>query len=797
MASGTEITFFDDADRRGGGFREELVRLASGTDAVRVVAVMSSWPDAGTTEWIGRLRRAGAREVRVPPVSDGELRALAQRLLDPRIEVDDVSGAGGDPGVLTAIAEAATRRDLGISRLSEIPGSGAVEAEALPVAATFDAATSDLVYVAALCGDVFDAQSLCHGTRWLMGDVVEFLSAATRAGLLEGAADGWRFRHRWIAEVLSAGRPLAEARARHGLIAQGLIADGASEAAARHLLRSSDRSLTAIDWLLDHAAERVADDPNGAVAMLEELLATVPPRFPARARVRNTLARALAAAGRAPEVERLLESSLADGIDSAQSIPLLIHLSEALLLGDAVVESVNVLDHIDLSVDHESHDHNHLLAVRSLHRVLAGELEQGMREATEARERGEAIGDDLGTSIALSALAHVEYYRGDMSAATHLADVAVRHADRSDSDEARRRSRYELGMFLVHADEQARATVVFERELERCDGRTGVWHRPLPHVGLGLLHFHAGRWPEASAHLAEAIREGEQVSTRWESWAARAHLSVMAIERGELSESSRHLDQVEVDDANTPHHSLDAVLWARGLLAEALGRTEEAFRLLRRATELVIDYGVVSRLRWLAPDLMRIARQLGQASSCAHVADMLDEVSRRARIPYVTGAALRTRALLTDDAALARRAVELLGASQRPVDFAATCVDAARLAAGSGAQKEAAALLRTARRGYETIGAHGRVAALRTEMRAIGVFAGPDRRRADSGPANLTPAERRIAELVAQGLSNPEIASALFVSRRTVETHLTHIFAKLGINSRVALAVRAAGGLAS
>jgi DNA-binding CsgD family transcriptional regulator len=58
------------------------------------------------------------------------------------------------------------------------------------------------------------------------------------------------------------------------------------------------------------------------------------------------------------------------------------------------------------------------------------------------------------------------------------------------------------------------------------------------------------------------------------------------------------------------------------------------------------------------------------------------------------------------------------------------------------------------------------------------------RRTASSGAASLTPAELRVAQLAAAGEANRDIAEALFVTLRTVETHLTHVYAKLGIRSR-------------
>jgi DNA-binding NarL/FixJ family response regulator len=86
-------------------------------------------------------------------------------------------------------------------------------------------------------------------------------------------------------------------------------------------------------------------------------------------------------------------------------------------------------------------------------------------------------------------------------------------------------------------------------------------------------------------------------------------------------------------------------------------------------------------------------------------------------------------------------------------------------------------------------------AAAARELRRAGskVSAGA-RRAARGGSETLTPREREVAELVAGGSSNKEVAGALFLSEKTVEHHLSRIYAELGVRTRAELAGRLAGG---
>ena len=84
---------------------------------------------------------------------------------------------------------------------------------------------------------------------------------------------------------------------------------------------------------------------------------------------------------------------------------------------------------------------------------------------------------------------------------------------------------------------------------------------------------------------------------------------------------------------------------------------------------------------------------------------------------------------------------------------------------------------------------------MRARMREVGIRLGSrsSRRRPRSGWGALTKTEGEIVRLAAEGLTNPEIGARLFISRRTVQSHLAHVFAKLGVSSRVELANRVAG----
>jgi DNA-binding CsgD family transcriptional regulator len=168
-------------------------------------------------------------------------------------------------------------------------------------------------------------------------------------------------------------------------------------------------------------------------------------------------------------------------------------------------------------------------------------------------------------------------------------------------------------------------------------------------------------------------------------------------------------------------------------------------------------------------------------------------LAERVGIPGPRGAGLRALARTTDReeaVVLLQRAVELLAESPSQLEHVRALVDLG--AALRRANHRAAA--RTPLRRALDLADHDGMRLLarraRQELRAVGAR---PRRSALSGIDSLTPAEHRVAILAAEGHSNPEIAQQLYVTRRTVETHLTHVFQKLGVSTRADLTTRLAG----
>lgn len=193
----------------------------------------------------------------------------------------------------------------------------------------------------------------------------------------------------------------------------------------------------------------------------------------------------------------------------------------------------------------------------------------------------------------------------------------------------------------------------------------------------------------------------------------------------------------------------------------------------------------------LAPDLVEVLVALGRVREATAVVGRVRALAERLEDLWALATAKRCDALVRlaggydEDAAaaLAEAAVAFAGLGLH-FDRARSLLALGRIQRRHRKWGTARVCLEQAVAAFETIGASGWAEEARCELARVGPRRGP------RAPGDLTGAERRVAELAAAGRSNKEIACALFVTVHTVEVHLSHAYAKLGIRSRTQLAGR-------
>jgi DNA-binding CsgD family transcriptional regulator len=188
---------------------------------------------------------------------------------------------------------------------------------------------------------------------------------------------------------------------------------------------------------------------------------------------------------------------------------------------------------------------------------------------------------------------------------------------------------------------------------------------------------------------------------------------------------------------------------------------------------------------------VRLALALGQRDVAAEVASVVTAgVPLAPEVPTVRSLALRCQGLVDGEVEPLIEAVVLARHAPLLVEHAGACEDAATLLTRQRRHGEAADLLAEALERYEQAGADAWARRVRMQMRAIGVHPGPrgSRDRPAHGWESLTGTEQAVSRLVAEGLTNGAVARRLYISPHTVNTHLRHVFAKLDVPNRVALA---------
>jgi DNA-binding CsgD family transcriptional regulator len=229
------------------------------------------------------------------------------------------------------------------------------------------------------------------------------------------------------------------------------------------------------------------------------------------------------------------------------------------------------------------------------------------------------------------------------------------------------------------------------------------------------------------------------------------------------------------------------------LLFLGLGRPEEALPELARLAEVARLFGLgdPNVIRW-APDLVEVYLRVGRT---AEAEAELEELARQAETTghaWARAVTERCRGLLAGEdefEAHLARALELHGERAMPFDRARTELVLGERLRRARRRADARPFLRSALEGFERLGAMPWAERARAELQATGEHTSP---RDPTAAEHLTPQELQVALVVARGATNREAGAALFLSPKTIETHLGRVYRKLGVRSRTELAHRLA-----
>lgn len=260
------------------------------------------------------------------------------------------------------------------------------------------------------------------------------------------------------------------------------------------------------------------------------------------------------------------------------------------------------------------------------------------------------------------------------------------------------------------------------------------------------------------------------------------------IEQGDPAAAEALLATIEEASLEGPQRSLEAFyFWARGRLRAERGDHHGALEDYMSAGALLTRDGMnpsSAACAWRCPAALSAAA-IGERELAHQLVETDLEISREFGLTGKIGAAMHTQALILgshDGAPILTDAVELLEEADAPLELARALLTNGSWLRRYGRRVEAREPLRRARELASRCGAKTLASTAYQELLASGAR---PRRVASRGATALTPTELRIADLVAQGHTNRQIAETLFVTINTVEWHLRHVFAKLGVAGRL------------
>jgi DNA-binding NarL/FixJ family response regulator len=649
--------------------------------------------------------------------------------------------------------------------------------------------------VAAVLGPSFTVAELA---AVLGAPALEFLGVIQEAavgGVLTAEADRLAFRHEVIRQALYEGLSVSARNALHLQAGQALAAAGAPvERAAQHLLAGTTLDTRTVAWLAGTAGQLTARAPELAADLLARVCDVTDPSGPQAERsgpLRLALASALLRVGRFAEAEAAATQALAAILGREYAGRLRWVLAQSCLnqgrVEAALAEAHRALDDRDLSRAERARFHG--LAAQGAHVASTSGPAAAMREAEAARDEGLASGDAYAMAYGLQAVAGAWRWQGHFGRALDIASQAV-----AALQQAGLVSDSQLNPHLIRAnclfdlDRDAEAQQAYAADLRQSERGLGTFFLCFHHLSVARMCFLAGRWDDALTEIRSAREVPDHLGLTVHLDGLATLIAAHRQDRDQMGRLRAALDRPLV--TGSVRHTYDDRSWGSALAVLADGDRAAAFGLLCGAWEQCVAGNREYCGHYLLPDLAALAGLLGERETARQAVAQLERYNADRQGPALHRSAALAAAILDGDATGLLAVADDYAAAGRPLLEAQAREHAAEALAVAGRDQEARVQLDAAQDRYAGLNASWDAARADARLRAQGIRRGihGPRRRPKAGWAALTDTERTVATLLAEGLSNPDIAGRMFISRRTVQFHVSNILAKLGLSSRVELA---------
>jgi DNA-binding CsgD family transcriptional regulator len=759
-----------------------------------LLAVRSPDPGAVPHALARALPDERVRRERVGPLSLGAIQALLRLRLELTLSRPVLTRlcqiSGGNPFVALELGRALKRRGSDVAHARELPVPTLLRELVEERLSALPGVTRDVLVHAAVL-----AQPSVALLEDALGDEAESrLGPAVEAQVIELDAGRVAFSHPLLASVLVSTLAARERRRVHRRLAE-VVRD--PEERARHLSLAAERPDAAVADALDSAGglARSRGAPDAAAELFEQARRLTPTdRHEDRRQRTVRAAECHFEAGETQRAEVLLEEALASSPSGRQRAEVLLRLAwvrghaDNLALADGLAQALNeaegetgVRAEIENALAWASH--------------MSGDLAAAARHARSALDLAEESGEAMTLAPLLANVALLEFLRGGGVDRAVLDRALALEANSADMGGTIGPSWILATLCLWTGElDGARTTL---NALQRRATETGD-ERAIPLIldCLGRVAWAEGDWPRAERYAAEAIAAALRNAHETERTFALATKALLAAHRGSVDVARATIDEgLALADQTGMRPAGFEFRAISGFLELSLGdlaAAEAQLTPLRRDLAAGGFHEPAAVGFRFHPNLIEALVGLGRLDEAEQLLEEFEEAARRLDRPWALATGARCRALLCSTRAdlagahvaldEARRAHERVG---EPFELARTLLAQGLVERRARRRAAARESLEAALALFEGLGARLWDGRARAELGRVGG-------RAPASEGELTATERRVAELVAEGRSNKEVAALLFVTVKTVERNLTRVYEKLGVRSRTQLASRLA-----